>query len=88
MTIQYIRFINYFNTTKLIMYTIDYVQTKNKDPDTFSSSSLLHVKRKQSISEDSTSSNESFVTPFKSKKKLLPSSCVKIGRKLNYYYKL
>jgi len=84
--IQYIRFINYFNTTKLIMYIIGYVQTKNKDSGTSPSSSLSYSKRKLSVSEDSASSNESSMLPFKSQKKLFPSSCVKIGIKLNYYY--
>jgi len=78
------RFTNYFNTTKLIMYIIDYVQTKNKDSDT----SLSYSKRKLSVSEDSASSNESSMMPFKSQIKLFPSSCVKICSKLNYYYKL
>jgi len=82
------RFTNYFNTTKLIMYIIDYVQTKNKDSDTSPSSSLLYSKRKLSVSEDSASSNESSMMPFKSQIKLFPSSCVKICSKLNYYYKL
>lgn len=82
--IQYIRFINYFKTTELIMYIIGYVQTKNKDSGTSPSSS--NSKRKLSVSEDSASSNESSMLPFKSQKKLFPSSCVKIGSKLNYYY--
>jgi len=68
MTIQNITFINYLNTTKLIMYIIDYVQTKNKDSDISPSSSLSFSKRKLSVSEDSTSSNESFMMLFKSQK--------------------
>jgi len=70
------------------MYLINYVKTKYKDSDTSLSSSLSYLKRKMSVSEDSASSNESSMMSFKSQKKLFPSSCVKIGGELNYYYKL